>query len=91
MEIILFLRIREIANTLNTFSDNAVRTSEIEAPTECLNNIERIRDPVQPAIQKYTNHPTIVKINETSDNLKFSLNKIEMSDIESVINNLNIG
>ena len=79
----------DVANTLNTFFDNAVRTLEIDVPTECLNDVQGVSNPIQAAIQKYANHPSILKINGTIEKIKFSFNEIEISDIESEINNLN--
>ena len=35
-----------VANTLNAFFDNAVRTLEINVPTECLNDVQGISDPI---------------------------------------------
>ena len=40
-------------------------------------------------IQKDANHPSILKINETIEKIKFSFNEIEIGDIESEITNLN--
>ena len=37
----------------------------------------------------YANHPSILKINGTIEKIKFFFNEIEISDIESEINNLN--
>ena len=81
----------DVANTLNTFFDNAVRTltTEIDVPTECLKDVQGVSNPIQPAIQKYANHPSTLKINETIEKMKFSFNEIEISDIESEINKLN--
>ena len=65
------------ANTLNTFFDNAVITLEIDVPTECLNDVQGVGNPIQTAIQKYANHPSSLKINETIEKMKFSLMKLK--------------
>ena len=70
----------DVANTLNTFFYNAVRTLEIDVPTECLNDVQGVSNPIQAAIQKYANHPSTLKINGTIEKMKFSFNEIEISD-----------
>ena len=52
---------------LYAFLDNAVRTLEINVPTECLNDVQGISESIHVAIQKYTNHPSILKMSETID------------------------
>ena len=89
MEINIISQDTDVANTLNAFFDNAVRTLEINVPTECLNDVQGISDSIHEAIQKYTNHPSILKISETVDKMKFSFNEIVSSDIEAEIKNLN--
>ena len=66
----------DVENTLNAFFDNAVRTLEMNVPTECLNDVQGISDSIHAAIQKYTNHPSSLKISETVDKMKFSFNEI---------------
>ena len=34
----------DVANTINAFFDNAVRTLEMNVPTECLNDVQGISD-----------------------------------------------
>ena len=80
----------DVANTLNAFFDNAVRTLEINVSTECLNDVQGISDSIHAAIQKYTNHPSSLKISETVDRMKFSFKEIVNSDIEAEIKNLNL-
>ena len=87
----IILNDAEIAETLNTFFDNTVRKLDINVPTECLNDIHGISDPIQAIIRKYENHPSILKINEVidRDSSKFSFNEIEFSEIMLEIKNLN--
>ena len=80
----------DVANTLNAFFDSAVRTLEINVPTECLNDVQGISDSIHTAILKYTNHPSSLKISETVDKMKFSFKEIVNSDIEAEIKNLNL-
>ena len=67
--------------------DDNVKTLEINAPTECLNDAQGIDDPIVAAIHKYTNHPSILKIIDRL--MKFSFKEIEISDIELEIKILN--
>ena len=61
----------------------------INVPTECLNDAQGIDDPILATIHKYTNHPSILKMIEKVDKVKFSFKEIEISDIDLAIKNLN--
>ena len=78
----------EVAETLNTFFD-VVRTLNIQAPINCINTIGNIKDPVQAAILKYADHPSILKINEVITKTPFSFQNVSMSEIEIELKKIN--
>ena len=58
---------QEIAETFNTFFKNAVINLKIPSPTEHL-NVSNEQDPVLVSIEKYSKHPSILKIKEIVKN-----------------------
>ena len=71
----------EVAETLNSFFDNAVRTLNIQAPINFMNTIGNIKDSVQAAILKYANHPNILKI-KVITKTPFSFQNVSMNEIQ---------
>ena len=61
----LYLVIWKVANTLNSFFENAVASLVIPQTDGHLIDSVNIRDPIEAIIKKYSNHPSILKINET--------------------------
>ena len=60
----------EIAEKLNTFFSNVVKELNIKVKDDLLCDASNLNDPVERAIQKYKNHPSIQTIKETFDNDK---------------------
>ena len=60
----------EIAHKLNTFFSNVFKELNIKIKEDLLCDVSNINDPVERAIQKYKNHPSIQMIKETFDNDK---------------------
>ena len=60
----------EIAEKLNTFFSNVVKELNIKIKKDLLCDVSNINDPVERAIQKCKNHPSIRMIKETFDNDK---------------------
>ena len=60
----------EIAEKLNTFFSNVVKEFNSKIKEDLLCDVSSIIDPVERAIQKYKNHPSIRMIKETFDNGK---------------------
>ena len=79
----------EVAETLNTFFDNVVRTLNIQAPINCINTIGNIKDPAQAAILKYADHPSILKITEVITKTPFSFQNVSMNEIEIELKKIN--
>ena len=57
----------EIAEKLNAFFSNIVKELNIKVKEDLLCDVSDINDPVERAIQKYKNHPSIQMIKETFD------------------------
>ena len=72
----------EIAEKLNTFFSNVVKELNIKVKDDLLCDASNLNDPVERAIQKYKNHPSIQTIKETFDNDKiFSSNLVSPGNI----------
>ena len=60
----------EIAEKLNTFFSNVVKELNIKIKENFLCDVSNINNPVERAIQKYKNHPSLQMIKETFNNYK---------------------
>ena len=59
-----------VQEKLNAFFSNIVKELNIKAKEDLLCDVSDINDPVERAIQKYKNHPSIQMIKETFDSSK---------------------
>ena len=76
----------KVSETFNDFFSNAVTNLNIEVPTEFLNTSVATTDPVQSAILRYKDHPSIMKIKEKyGDRDNFCFNHVSMTDVETEI------
>ena len=72
----------EIAEKLNAFFSNIVFSDIIKVKEDLLCDVSDINDPVERAIQKYKNHPSIQMIKETFDSNKtFSFDLVSSDTI----------
>ena len=72
----------EIAEKLNAFFSNIVKELNIKVKEDLLCDVSDINDPVETAIQKYRNHPSIQMIKETFDSSKtFSFDLVSSDTI----------
>ena len=72
----------EIAEKLNAFFSNIVKELNIKFKEDLLCDVSDINDPVERAIQKYKNHPSIQMIKETFDSSKtFSFDLVSSDTI----------
>ena len=66
-----------MANALNTFFSESVKSLDITEPlVHMVDNTTNIDDPIDAIILKYSNHPSILKINHTIGTLHFSFHKV---------------
>ena len=81
---------REIAEIFNNYFTNitkCLKLPEWETPITCAT----IDNPIQKAIERYINHPSITVIkNSVQENPKFNFKHVLPEDIQSVINKLKI-
>ena len=69
---------KEVAKIFCEFFGNIVKNLDIAMPTQFLQYSENISNPVEKAIKKYENHPSIIEISKTMKNAKcFSFNEID--------------
>ena len=72
----------EIAEKLNAFFSNIVKELNIKVKEHLLRDVSDINDPVERAIQKYKNHPSIQMIKQTFDSNKtFSFHLVSSDTI----------
>ena len=74
--------ITEIADKLNAFFSNIVKELNIKVKEDLLWDVSDINYPVESAIEKYKNHPSIQMIEETFDSNKtFSFDLVSSDTI----------
>ena len=83
----------DVANVLNDFFKNAVHKLNIATPIEHITDTDDLVDPIEIAIQKYKNHPSIKKISEIVQDKNrtssFSFNPTSVTEIEHIVKKLN--
>ena len=78
-----------VANTLNSFFGNAVKSLAINIPKEHLTDSSSIVDPFDNIILRYSKHPSIARINTYIARSNFSFSEIRIEDIETELTVLN--
>ena len=80
-----------MAKKFNTYFNNVVQnlnTKEVENTVLISGHIE---DPIFKAINKYSNHPSIIAINENcASEIKFSFNTATQLDVLDVNNDIDV-
>ena len=80
---------KEIAETFNSYFNNAVKSLNLRCDPEHLNDVPDKNDLIEIAIKKFKNHPSIVNINENIPKTKtFSFDETETDSIKKTIDNL---
>ena len=80
----------EVAETLNTFFANAVASLNIDIPRMFITDTLRVEDPIEEIISKFSNHPSVICINQNTKKGSFSFGKIGICDIEEELKFLNV-
>ena len=81
----------EVAQTLNKFFGNSVKSLNITENNALLNRTDDLTNPVDVALKMFENHPSIIDIKEKiTVEVKFSFSKVAISDIKIEIRNLDI-
>ena len=78
-----------VAELFNNLFTNIVKELNLVIDNEFLVNADHIGDPVQKAIEKYKNHPSVKAISEKCDKNTFSFRYVSLDEIKKEIKNLN--
>ena len=81
-----------VAETFNSFFSNVVKNLKIEINNDQINDDLQETDPILRAIEKYSKHHSIIKINEVTENGKrdtFSFKHETYENVYNAINTLN--
>ena len=78
-----------VTELFNKFFANIVKELNLVINNEFLVNDDHIGDPVQKAIEKHKNHPSVKAISEKYDKNTFSFRYVSLDEIKKEIKNLN--
>ena len=79
-----------VSEELNNFFQNATKTLNVIENSYLTNNANEVLDPVDEAVFKYKNHPSILTIkNLLGATTTFLFNEVSLFDIEKELSNLN--
>ena len=82
---------KDTAQKFDKFYKNAVSSLNIQCDSDFANECEGLEDPVEIAIQKFKNHPSIKSIKENIVSPEiFKFHKINLDDILKELNNLDM-
>ena len=79
----------EIANTFKDFFETAVQSLNLDCDKDLLCDTSHLLNPIDIAIEKFKNHPSIITINNNvSPSSQFMFNNVENENMLKEINNL---
>ena len=78
---------REIANTMNNFFSNAVKSLNLQSDPYLLKETS-INDPIDKIIDKYQTHPSVIRIKEKVNASLFSFTEVSHEELEREINEM---
>ena len=80
---------KEIAEAFNTYYSNAVKSLNLQGDSEHLYDVSNENDPIERAIKKFKNHPSIVNINRNIPRTtNFAFSQTDIDSIKKMIDNL---
>ena len=80
---------KDVANTLNSFFGDAVKSLDISIPNEHITISSNMSDPIENIILKYANHPSIISINSNITKSTCSFSVVNVDDINTELDVLN--
>ena len=81
----------EVANTFKDFFDTAVQSLNLTCDEDFLCDTSNLSNPIDIAIEKFKNHPSIISINNNvSPSSPFVFNNVEIENMLKEINNLDV-
>ena len=73
----------EVAETLNTFFKDVVKSLDLQIPVDLLNTVDmETYDPIDSIIKKFQFHPSILKIKEKVKPVIFKFSEVELGEVE---------
>ena len=79
----------KVANILGDYFSNAVKTLNINVPSEYKDNKSAVSDdPIDRTISQFSKHPSIIVINENVEKGNFRFHAVGVADMEREINAL---
>ena len=78
----------DVANTLNSFFEKAVKGFGITEPEEYIEDVQNISDPIETAIAKFKCHSNIKRINKTVKKGTFSFSEVDNEVIDQELKRL---
>ena len=82
---------KEIAEAFNKYFCNAVKSSNLQCDSEHLSDVSDETNPIERAIKKFKNHPSIINISKNilkTTNFEFS--QADIDSIQKMIDNLDL-
>ena len=79
---------KEIAETFSNYFNNALKSLNLQCDLEHLNDVSDENDPIEIAIKKFKNYPSIVNINKNiPKTTTFSFDENETDSIKKITDN----
>ena len=80
---------KEVAETLNTYFENAVKKLDINENRFLVDESgEKSDDPIMSSIEKYAHHPSVLKIREKINTFEFSFSETTLGEVERELSQL---
>ena len=80
---------REVAEIFNNYFSSLADSLQINENLFLTNKTDQISDPIEKALYKFKDHPSILKIKEKADGAEFTFSEISKEQIMKEIKNLN--
>ena len=79
----------EIAEAFNNYYSNAVKSLNLQCDSEHLSDVSDETDPIERAIKKFKNHPSIINVNQNiPKTTNFEFSQVDIDSIKKMIDNL---
>ena len=72
-----------MANTLNTFFENAVSSLGIPQINDHLIDVSEISDPIDKIVKKFSQHPSIIRINKNVQKGELKFCEVDLSEVQT--------
>ena len=80
---------KEIAEAFNNYYSNAVKSLNLQCDSEHVSDVSDETDPIERAIKKFKNHPSIINVNQNiPKTTNFEFAQVDIDSIKKMIDNL---